>query len=237
MSIDPEAIVMAKRFEPILLFHAGERFFPRDPKLYLERSALWRSVPPSDKKKDWGEPTGPSFPRKPQLPKGTIAAIKDEAASGKTWIGETAGGGTSPFLVIEEPPDQRPLSEDRFLQLTGWEPFLSPPGEVMPMTVNRHPTLDRSFYDGALLGGRPWYYAEYFNHQQLLKLVKNKTPHGLDLFRLVTDGRLGFPNLLVYYFFYLLHEEPLRGCEEAGEGRSSSLAARMATTSRRGRTT
>lgn len=215
MPIDPEAVIMAKQFEPILLFHQNETFFPIDPKFYFERCALWRSAPPSDKKQDWGELPHTTFPRRPQLDKGKIAALKDEVLSGMSWIGETDASGQSPFLVIPEQTTERPLGEDRFLQLTGWEPFLNAPNEVTAASENRHPTLDVNFYNGALLGGRPWYYAEYYNHQQLLTLVGNRTPHGLDLFKLVDNSRLSAPRLLIYHFFYALHEEPLRGCEKA----------------------
>ena len=127
MGIDPEAVALAKRFEPILLFHPDETFFPIDPKFYLERCALWRSEPASDKKQNWGEPPRTTFPRRPQLDKGKIAALQNEATGGKIWLGETSAGGASPFLVISEPPTERPLGEDRFLQLTGWEPFVGSP--------------------------------------------------------------------------------------------------------------
>ena len=45
MPVDPAAAALAKKFEPILLFHPSETFFPIDPKFYLERCALWRSKP------------------------------------------------------------------------------------------------------------------------------------------------------------------------------------------------
>lgn len=220
MSIDPEAIALAKRFEPILLFHPDERFFPIDPKFYLERCALWRSDPPSDNKQNWGE-LPRTILRRPQLDKGKIAALKDEAGGGKTWIGDTDGGGQSPYLVIteqeaEERESERLRREDRFLQVTGWEPLVTAPIEVTPTSNNRHPTLDANFYNGALQGGRPWYYAEYLNNQQLNTQFGKKTPNGLDLFHAVIfNKRLSEPRLLIYHFFYALHEEPLRGCEKA----------------------
>ncbi len=221
MSIDPEAIALAKRFEPILLFHPDERFFPIDPKFYLERCALWRSDPPSDNKQNWGE-LPRTILRRPQLDKGKIAALKDEAGGGKTWIGDTDAGGQSPYLVIteqeaEERESERLRREDRFLQVTGWEPLVTAPDEeVTPTSNNRHPTLDANFYNGALQGGRPWYYAEYLNNQQLNTQFGKKTPNGLDLFHAVIfNKRLSEPRLLIYHFFYALHEEPLRGCEKA----------------------
>jgi hypothetical protein len=230
MSIDPEAVSMAKRFEPILLFHPDEHFFPVDPKLYLERCALWRSKPhvrglfpggAAAEKQEWGEPPPTAMPRMPELAKSEIAALKAETSGGKTWIGDSSLG-----AVIPEPPTERPPGEDWFLQLTGWEPFLTAPGEVTATSENRHPTLAPNLYDGALQGGRHWYYAEYFNNQQLLTVFGKKTPHGVDLFRLVINtGPLGGPTLVVYHFFYALHEEPLRGCEKAGDGQTFATFA------------
>jgi hypothetical protein len=227
MSIDPKAIQMAKRFEPILLFHPDENFFPIDPKFYLERCALWRSEPPHNKAK-WGEPSLTTFPRKPQLAKGTIAALDGETdvpPGGKTWIGFTDGTGTSPFLVVPEQETERPPSEDRFLQLTAWEPYLSAPDEVTATSNNRHPTLDANFYNGALQGGRPWYYAEYLDNEQLLTQFKDKKPNGLDLKAVINNTKFSAPKLLIYHFFYALHEEPLRGCEQAGEGQTFATFA------------
>jgi hypothetical protein len=211
MTIDPASVALAKQFEPILLFHPNENFFPVDPKFYLERCALWRNTPPSDNKTDWGEPP-PGFPRKPQLTKGQIVGLKSEATGGKTWIGDTDA-------MVTEPTTERPLTIDRFLQLTGWEPFVSAPNEVTATSANRHPTLPASFYQGALQGGRSWYYCEYLSHQQLLSQFGSRTPSGLDLFHAVIDNPLfSQPGLLVYHFFYPLHEEALQGCEAAGEG-------------------
>jgi hypothetical protein len=225
---NPEAAALAKLFEPILLFHPDEKFFPVDPKLYLERSALWRSKPhisdvsPSaaaTEKANWGEPPA-GFPRKPQLAKGEIAALEREVTGGKTWLGEQASSGQSPFLVIPEPPTERPLGEDRFLQLTGWEPYVDAPNEVTSSSLNRHPTISPNLYNGALVGGKPWYYVEYLTNQELLSQFGLQTPSGLDLFRAVINNeRLSQPRLLVFHFLYALHDEPLRGCEEAGEGK------------------
>lgn len=227
MSIDPQAIALAKRFEPILLFHPDEKFFPIDPKFYLERSALWRSKPhlrsfypggSTAEKQDWGEqPSG--FPRKPQLVKGEMAVLKDELTTGKRWLGEVDGLGTSPFLIVPESTTERLLNEDRFLQLTGWEPFVDAPGEVTATSNNRHPTLDANLYSAALQGGRSWYYAEYLTNEQLLTQFDHRAPNGPDLvWAVINNPRLNAPRLLIYHFFYALHEEPLRGCEAAGEG-------------------
>ncbi|MCC7367761.1 MAG: hypothetical protein IT306_05030 [Chloroflexi bacterium] len=220
MSINPEAVTLAKRFEPILLLHADERYFPIDPKFYLERCALWRSAPGSDKKADWGEAPRTVFPRRPQIAKGKIAGLKDEASGGTVWIGEPSN------LVIREAEQDRPPSEDRFMELDGWEPSVPSPNEVTATSNNRHPSLsDPERYATALQGAKPWYYVEYFNNQQLLREFGQRTPNGLDLFRVITNARLSAPKLLVFHFFYALHEEPLRGCEEAGEGQTFATFA------------
>jgi hypothetical protein len=152
----------------------------------------------------------------PKLAKGQISALKDEASGGKTWIGDPSLG-----AVIPEPPTERPPGEDWFLQLTGWDqsdPNVDP-NLVTATSENRHPTLDASFYNGALQGGRPWYYAEYLNVQELYGLVRTKPDQ---LFQLVNKLR---PSLVVYHFFYPLHEEPLRGCETAGAGQKFATFA------------
>ena len=38
-----DALELAKRFEPILYFHAAEKFFPSNAKRYIEMCALWRA--------------------------------------------------------------------------------------------------------------------------------------------------------------------------------------------------
>jgi hypothetical protein len=217
MTIDPQSIKLAKDFEPVLLFHPDEVFFPIDPKFYLERCALWRNKPPSDKKSDWGEaPSG--FPRKPQLAKGAIAALQSEATAGKTWIGATDA------IISAEAAGR--LTDDRFLQLAGWEPFVGAPDEVTAASNNRHPTLGPNVYANALSGGRHWYYCEHLSHQQLLEQLSQPMPSGLDLFRAVIDNpRFSTPSALIYHFFYAFHDEALRGCELAGEGRTFATFA------------
>lgn len=220
MTIPAEAIGFAKKFEPILLFHPDEKYFPIDPKFYLDRCAIWRAAPPTDKKDNWGEsPAG--FPRRPQVPKAQLSALKNEAA-GKRWIGEMEKG-VSPFMVVKKPAgeleERRLIQDDRFLQLAGWEPGAPSPNEVTASSDNRHPTLSPVVYDAALQGGRPWYFAEYFDHTALLGLANEAPPDAPDLFRLVDTQIANKPVLVVYHFFYALHEEPLQGCEAWGEGK------------------
>jgi len=224
MAISPEAVALIKQFEPVMLFHPNETFFPIDPTFYLDRCALWRAKPHvrnfnpgggTADKEDWGEPPA-GFNRKPQIAKGGLAALQKEVVGGKKWIGEVEVG-QSPFLVIPEPMTERPLSEDRFLQLTGWEPFIGAPNEVTATSTNRQPTLGPSTYNSVLQGGRSWYFGEYFTNQQLLSQFGSQTPNGLDIFRaVINNARLNAPRLLVYHFFYALHDESLRGCDAAG---------------------
>ena len=126
MGIDPEAIVLAKRFEPILLFHPDETFFPIDPKFYLERCALWRSEPPSDKsriganRRALPSRAGRSLTKarsRRSRTKGTATGRENLARRYRRW-------GHRPFWSSRSRRTERPPGEDRFLQLTGWEPFV-----------------------------------------------------------------------------------------------------------------
>lgn len=124
-------------------------------------------------------------------------------------------------MRLPERPDQQ--HDDCFLQLVGWEPFVAAPNEVSATTNNRHPTLDTTAYDFALQGGKPWYYAEVLFGSDLLDAYGNKMINGLPIGEFL--NRLTNPSMLVYYFFYPLHIEPLRGCEEAGEGQTFATFA------------
>jgi hypothetical protein len=230
MGINQEAVAMAKRFEPVMLFHPAEKHFPIDPKFYLERCALWQSKPhvrnffpggPAQEKEDWGEPPPTGTPRLPKVAKSQLFAFADEGTLGKTWFGDSFLGAVGPKPTTEQPPMQ-----DWFLQLAGWEPFVTAPAEVTAKTENNFPTLGDNLYDKALQGSQPWYYAEYFTNQELLTEFGKETPNGLDIFNAVINNiRLSRPRLLVYHFLYALHEEPLRGCEKAGDGDKFSTFA------------
>ena len=89
----------AKQFEPILIFHPSEQFFPIDPKWYLERSSLWRAASPYADKNNWGEPPRTIFPRLPAVDRNNLAALQSEAV-GKTWIGEPSNGLRSGMQII-----------------------------------------------------------------------------------------------------------------------------------------
>lgn len=214
MADDPKALT--KTFEPILLFHPEERFFPIDPKWYLERCALWRASPAYDDKANWGEPPRASFPRVPQLAAGNLAALKTEATAGKTWLGDpTLDLGVVKALT---PGQEAPRGDERFLSFAGWEPPQDPAQSVTATSTNRHAALTPQDYAAPLAGSRPWYRVEFLNNQQLTTFCRPRSPHGLDLTNLVAKNpRLNAPVVLLYHFFYVVHEEPLEGCEGAGE--------------------
>jgi hypothetical protein len=62
-----DALELAKRFEPILYFHAAEKFYPSNAKRYIEMCALWRAQSPFDVKDFWGrkDPAPFPYPRAP----------------------------------------------------------------------------------------------------------------------------------------------------------------------------
>lgn len=211
-----DARTFAKRFEPILLFHPNETMLPIDPKWYLERCSMWRASPaPFDEKANWGEATQTAFPRVPQVERGKLAALKDEAA-GKVWLGALGAGG----LVGNRPQGESPRRiEERFFDFAGWDTPVDPPKEVMNETINRHAALRPIDYSSPLKGSQPWYYVEYMSNQDLLGFTATRTPNGLDLFGMVANNHLlSAPSALVYHFLFPLHFEGLEGCEAAGEG-------------------
>ncbi|WP_353070039.1 hypothetical protein RBB75_07380 [Tunturibacter empetritectus] len=211
-----DARTFAKRFEPVLLFHPNENMLPVDPKWYLERCSMWRASPaPFDDKANWGEAPQTVFPRVPQVERGNLAALKNEAA-GKVWLGALGAGG----LVGNRPQGERPRPiEERFFDFAGWDTPVDPPNEITAATINRHAALNAIDYSSPLKGSQPWYYVEFMSNQDLLKFTSTRTPNGLDLFRLVANNaQLSAPSALVYHFLFPLHFEGLEGCEAAGEG-------------------
>ena len=203
------AAALAKSFEPILLFHKDEHFFPVDPKWYLERCALWKAAKPFDDKAKWQLP--------PVIPKGSVAALNGpkEIAGGKTWIGTPGGDfGVGPAVLGE-----RPATEEHFLEFVGWEPVQTPP--VTPSSVNRHAALQPGDYLAPLQGSQPWYWVEYLDNTDLIGHTDNPnvSAAGLNLFSIVaTNPKLNAPRLLLFHLLYPLHNETLEGCEQAGEG-------------------
>lgn len=207
-----DAATLAKSFEPILLFHKDEAFFPIDPKWYLERCALWKATPrPFDDKTKWIQP--------PVIAKGMIAALSGakEVAGGKSWIG-TAG---ADFGIGSAPIGEQPPSDtEHFLEFVGWEPVATPP--VTPATNNRHAALQPSEYTLALQNSSSWYYVEYLDNTDLQHFADNPnvdTNH-LNIFTGVAKNpALGTPQMILYHLLYPVHQETLENCEDAGEGR------------------
>lgn len=208
MAPTQEQITLVRKYEPILYFHHDERFFPVDPKRYLEECALWRTRIPSATKDEWGEEAPGVFPKKPMIPRAGVAAINTpDELQGHVWLGDLLPVG---------------MLEDRFLALGGWEDSTS----VALDTENRHSSLtdiQQVFQPNGnpdLSNSRFWYYAEILDAVGLAALIK-ETPaisaHNIDLgaiLRLLTN-----PRLITYHLFYPAHEEPLEGCEDWGQGK------------------
>ncbi|MFL1462272.1 hypothetical protein ACI6QG_08725 [Roseococcus sp. DSY-14] len=197
-----KAAALAKRFEPILLFHPEERFLPLDPKRWIEACALWRADPPFTDRAGWAQ----------LRPRGSLAALDtvQDKAGGRAWIGADPAFGTG-AQPLEEPA----AAPEFFLELAGWEPAIPP---ALP---DRHAALDPAAYLQPFAGTEPWYSVEYLDNVDLRRL----TPHpllrdgGLDLFTAIaTNPALRAPQLLVFHFLYPVREEALEGCEGAGEG-------------------
>jgi hypothetical protein len=208
---------LAQRFEPILLFHPDEKFFPVDPKWYLERCALWPAAQTFTDKAKWGEPPPAVFPRGPRVSKSNLFALAGETAAGGKWLGAP----DQDFGVATAPDGQQPSpTEEHFFEFVGWEPVTSPP--VDTATNNRHPALDPTEYGTALVDSRPWYYAEFLSNADLVAFAQNHAPSGLDLSIAIFDSAT---TALLYSFLYPLHQEALENCEKAGEGQSFATYA------------
>jgi hypothetical protein len=205
----PEQIKLARRYEPILYFHRDERFFPVDPKRYIEECALWRTRRPSKTKDDWGEEPAGIFPKRSLMPAHGVASMNTPAElAGRKWLGDLLPGASD--------------NQDRFLALGGWADSTS----VAQTTQNRHTSLAtiRQLYAPAsappgLANSRFWYYAEILDSTRLSALIE-ATPaeKTSDLDLNVVFGKLRNPRLIAYHLFYPAHEEPLEGCEGFGEG-------------------
>jgi hypothetical protein len=208
---------LAQRFEPILLFHPDEQFFPVDPKWYLERCALWPAAPNFTDRTKWGEPPPAVFPRGPRVSKANLFALVGETPAAGQWLG-TPG---RDFGITVIPNQQTPPpTEEFFFEFVGWEPVTNPPVDVA--TTNRHPALDPTEYGAALSDSRPWYYVEFLSNADLVTFTQNHKPSGLDLGIAIVDSAT---TALLYYFLYPLHQEALENCESAGEGQSFATYA------------
>ena len=194
-----ETAELAKRFEPILYFHAAEKFFPSNAKRYIEMCALWRAQSQFDVKDSWGG-KGASFPRAPIIDYKGIAAIKGEQG---TFLGDN--------LV-------NTASEERFLDLSGWKDAAGI-DETKVEATSKNTYSNRSGvatrYDtGDLADSKYWYHVEFFEEARLRRLLS--TVRAPNLVKVLDD--LKIPDvkevaLLNYYFFFPAHEEgPIPGC-------------------------
>jgi len=207
MALTPDdKIRIARKHEPVLYFHPGERYFPCDPKRYLEHAALWTSTPASDQRQNWGKPST-VFLREPIIGKNLIAAADGETQGGRTFLGSPAAG--HPFLVSTP---ARELS----LDLGGWQDSQ----DVTATSENRYPSLDqiKDRYDAipALKGSQNWYYADVMDRSEVIELERFKSLPGFN--SLSVMDQFSEPIVVVYHFFYPAHEEPLEGCENWGAG-------------------
>ena len=210
-----EIIDLVRRFEPILIFHPSERFFPSDAKRYIEHCALWKAEPPFDQKDSWGG-KGQPFDRKPLIPHEKIAAsnVFGEVRQGTIYLG-TQQGSAFPFLGN---------GEERFLELAGWK---DSPG-VRKASANRYANRDKveNLYNTNtvpdLHNSRFWYHAELFNAERLRRLLVPQEPSSAlpDLGNVFKDLAPRNPALLCYYFFFPAHDESLPApCDQKETGK------------------
>ncbi len=190
-----DVAALAKRFEPILYFHAAEKFFPSNAKRYIEKCALWRAQSKFDVKDSWGGKGAP-FPRAPLIDYMGIAAVTGEPG---TFLGDN---------LINTP------AEERFLDLSGWkdasgmdEPKVTAASKNI--YSNRGAVATR--YDsGDLADSKYWHHVEFFDNARLRRLLS--TVRAPNLVK-VLDSLKKDAALLCYYFFFPAHEEgPIPGC-------------------------
>ena len=204
----PQQIELVRKYEPILYFHTDERFFPVDPKRYVEECALWRTRKPTRTKDDWGEEPPGVFPKSAMRASKTLAAMNSPSELlGDEWLGN--------LLPAE------PNREDRFLALANWEDSTT----VSESTENRHSDLAeiaRQYQPTVSTGlalSRFWYYTEILDRAALAILIRLTPPErrsNLDLQQVL--DHLDNPRLVLYHLFYPAHEEPLEGCQGFGDG-------------------
>jgi hypothetical protein len=193
ITIAPEDTeTLARRFEPILVCDASERFFPSDAKHYLEQCALWGAESPFDDKDSWGG-KGKPFPRSPLIDFGKIAGVAGEP-----------GTALGPAFAV-------PATQETFFDLGGWKDASgTPQPKVTATSQNTYSNRDQvavlygSSGNEQLFNSRFWYHVEFFNSDQLLNLLS--TVPAPDLVTVLHS--LNNPALLCYYFFFPAHEEP-----------------------------
>jgi hypothetical protein len=171
-----DALKLAKRFEPILYFHAAEKFYPSNAKRYMEMCALWRAQSPFDVKDFWGrkDPAPYPYPRTPIIGYKGIAAVKGEQG---TFLGDN--------LV-------NTASEERFLDLSGWKDA-SGMGEstvtaTSKNTYSNRGAVETQFNTGDLADSKYWYHVELFEESRLRRLLS--TVRAPNLVKVLDDLKL-----------------------------------------------
>ena len=135
---------LARRFEPVLLLHPAELFFPSDAKRFVERAALWSTTFPTDDKTNWTS----------VVPAQGLAATESEPGD---FLGDHLSGADELFLEIGGWTDRDGVAER----------------EVSAATISKyanHAEIE-SIYGTTLQGGRFWYHAEVFRGARLLSLA------------------------------------------------------------------
>ena len=198
-----DAETLARQFEPVLFFSAGERFFPADAKRYVEHCALWRAQAPFDVKDSWGGKGAP-FPRAPIIDHGNISGL----------AGET-GTPLGPANLVDNE------GEERFFDLKGWMDKARTPQPQVTATSNNifadRDAIDTVYNKPDAGGGnqrlrdsRFWYHAELIEADRLGALLQTvKVP---DLAKVPKALSINNPALLNYYLFFPAHEESLQDC-------------------------
>src|SRR3569623_227866 len=189
---------LVTRFAPVLFLHPSEKFFPVDPKRFMENSNLWLSKPPYDDKTLWGGTPGTAFPRQPLVKAGEVNGV---AGEGGTLLDDAA--------VV--PTDL----DELFLELGGWKDG-SEMHEADVTQTSSNLRADRAviedmYSSGPLHDSRFWYYAEMFDSTALKKIAAGITAP--DFMPMLTDNS----TLLCFYLFFPAHEQAvdMEGCDTA----------------------
>ncbi|MDO0973860.1 hypothetical protein [Mycolicibacterium frederiksbergense] len=135
---------LARRFEPVLLLHPAETFFPSDAKRFVERAALWSATSPADDKNNWTS----------VVPAQGLAAAESEPGD---FLGDHLSGGGELFLEIGGWTDTDGVAEP----------------DVSAATSNKyanHAEIE-SIYGSELQSGRFWYHAEVIRGERLQSLA------------------------------------------------------------------
>ena len=228
-----EQRALIEMFAPVLLFHPDEKFYPVDPKRFLEDSALWRAAgekegegtaflrPDFTDKSLWGKPprgSSAGFPRKPSVDSGSLRGLSQEAGPGMIWLGSTTdpsgaeGSVVHPFLGFD------PKNFETWLDPSGWVDS----DDVTGTTANAAADLaelqqkwDDASSSNPLQKGRYWYCAEVTDKTALILILRGLSARiDDDRQRLIDDlvqkiGLLERVELIAYDFFYPGHQDLL----------------------------